>query len=124
MEEDNNYRASFRISSDKLSASEITKILGISPSNSFEKGKLISQRNPDSKRRESSLWILESGLADSEDMEKHLNKLLSIIESKLTELQSLKDICEMDIFCSFFLSSEMIKKLSLIPLDLLYDIYR
>lgn len=124
--------ASLRISSNILSAVEITNIMGLSPTSFRIKGELMSKRNPKSQKHGLNLWILDSGLPDCNDIEEHLKKLGSLIESKIFELQSLEDKCEMDIFCgitlkggqnTLLLTSEIIKKISLIPLDLVFDIY-
>lgn len=124
--------ASLRISSNILSAVEITNIIGLSPTSFRVKGELMSKRNPKSQKHGLNLWILDSGLPDCNDIEEHLKKLGSLIESKIFELQSLEDKCEMDIFCgitlkggqnTLLLTSEIIKKISLIPLDLVFDIY-
>ena len=124
--------ASLRISSNIISVEEITNIIGLSPTRFHIKGELMSKRNPKSQKHGSNLWILDSGLPDSNDIEKHLNKLGSLIESKLSELQSLEDKCEIDISCgttfksgqnTLLLSSEILKKISLLPLDLVFDVY-
>lgn len=125
-------KVSFRISSLEFSLSEITNTLSKSPTESKEKGQLMSPRNPNSQRMDRNMWILRSGLPDNATLEKHLNNLLAFIESKQKELNILKEKCDLDIFCglslkgtqgSFSISSEIIRRISIIPLEVVFDIY-
>jgi hypothetical protein len=124
--------ASLRIFSTVLSSKEITEILSCPPTKEAEKGELMSPRNPKSQIREDSIWILDSGLADTESLENHINKLAVFIREKKNELILLKTKCSLDIFCglsiigtqgSFSLSSNIIKSLSDFPIDVVFDLY-
>lgn len=122
---------SFRISSSELKATEITDLLGHIPSQSFERGELMSPRNPKSQTRDLSVWILESGLDSSEVLKRHLMILLEFIEKKEHQLSDLKGKCEFDIICGYSLKSqgsivfdsEIIKRLSILPLNIIFDLY-
>ncbi len=125
-------KADLRINSMELSSIEISRILNINPTESAEKGQLMSPRNPKSQKRDCSIWILNSGLPDLEPLENHLNILLSFIENKQKELNILKEKCDMDIFCGlslkgkqggFSLGLGIIKKLSFFPIAVTFDIY-
>ena len=75
--------ACFRIRSANLSPDAITSRLGTQPSRSFEKGSLLSQRNPRSGRREAALWVLESSREDL-PLSEQILELLTFIEGKMT----------------------------------------
>lgn len=121
-----------RIVSSSLSVSEISEIIGIPPSKYHNKGDLMSPRNPKSKKYETSVWILDSGLSHFEDIEEHLLKFVQLLENKFVQLKLLEEKCEMDIYCgvsfkgaqkSLHLNSEIIKKIALTSLDIIFDIY-
>ena len=130
---DNEWKsASLRIASSILSKSEITDILNQKPSRAFDRGELMSPRNPSSQKRESALWILESGLPDASTLDDHILVLISFIERKHLEFMKLINKCEMDIFCglsikgtqaNFSLSSKIIKRLNIFPVDIVFDLY-
>ena len=133
------YRASLCISSKNLSAREINSTLEIQPSASYEKGSPLSKRRPEGRLREVSSWILDSNLHDTEEedslfLENYIEDLLSIIESNLTNFSKLSSDCTIEIYCSYFaenidiskavsLSSDLIKRLAIIPLDLTIVMY-
>jgi hypothetical protein len=124
--------ASLRIYSSTLTSFEITKILGSKPTRCFEKGELVDAKNLNSQRREQASWILESNIAETENLEKHLISLILFIEEKSNELNQIANQCNIDIFCglsikdgqgNFSLSSVIMKKLSTIPLVITFDLY-
>jgi hypothetical protein len=123
--------ASLRIYSKVLSAAEIGNLLGTAPHESHEKGSAVSQR-PTSMARKESLWILKSELENSEPLEAHINNLVKYIEDKEFILRSLQLKCEIDLFCgfssesgqySFELDAEVLKKLTKLPITVIFDCY-
>jgi hypothetical protein len=130
--DDNRYIASLRISSKTLTAADITTTLGIEPTRQHEKGTPFSSRNPRSRLREASSWLLESDLSRSEPLEAHLEKLATLIEEKISQLKYLMTACQIDIFCGLFsesgqagcvLNSLVIKRLAVLPIDIVFDCY-
>jgi len=127
--------ATLYIYSNVLSVKEIIDKLGIEPSRSFEKGEPLSKRNPQkSKLRERSIWVLESDLEDEDYLGEHIDDLVSIIESKITNFEELVSDCEIRISCGFFakdpddksaifLDSSLLKRLTKIPLDIEIFLY-
>jgi Domain of unknown function (DUF4279) len=124
------HSAGLRIFSKTLSVSEITAHLQAEPSRSFEKGTLVSPRNPKSTRREFTLWILSSNVEPEEIFHTHIESLLTFIENKIDKLEQLLTTCEIDIFCGlfaedsgsiFYLDSKLLKRLTAIPIDLIID---
>lgn len=125
-------KADLRISSLEFTPSEITNILSKEPTESAEKGRLMSPKNPKSQRIERNGWFLSSGLPDNASLEKHLDILLEFIASKQMEFNKLEKKCDIDIFCglsikggqgTFSLSADLMKKLSFFPLEVIFDLY-
>lgn len=125
-------RASLRITSQSKSAAEITKLLRTEPSEAYEKGASLSRTNPQSPARQESLWVLESGLHESQPLEAHITKLLSFIERNLSVLKDLLLDCEIDLFCGFsssngqggfVLTSDLLKRITVLPIDIVLDLY-
>lgn len=126
------HSAALRLQSSILTADEISNVMQLSPTDSFEKGTPYSQRNPMSKIREQTLWIWESGCSQAESIELHLERVASLIESKHTELQKLLRTCLIDIFCGyssevgqggFALNSSLLKRIASLDIDIIFDIY-
>lgn len=124
--------ATLRISSNTISAAEITVILGVKPTNSYEKGTPVSSRNPKSLLRQESVWLLESGLDNSEPLDTHIAKLISLVEGKFDLFKELIPVCHIDIFCGFssengqggfVLDAGLLKRLTAIPVDIVFDLY-
>lgn len=125
-------KADLRIYSKELTSLEISQILSQTPSESKEKGQLMSPKNSNSQKFEKNIWILRSELPKNLDIEKHLLKLCMFVDRKKSELKVLKEKCDIDIFCglslkgyqaSFTLSTEVIEKLSSFPIDIIFDLY-
>lgn len=128
----NRYSASLRISSKTLNVADITTILGMEPTRTHEKGEPFSSRNSRSRLRQESLWLLESGLDSSAPLDAHIEKLAASIEEKAVLLKNLIPICYMDIFCGVFsesgqggfvFNSVILKKLTAIPIEIVFDLY-
>jgi hypothetical protein len=128
----NKTTASLRLHSVTLSPSDITKALGKTPTTSGEKGALMSPGNPASHRRETSLWLLESDLPRSVELEDHISHLLTFVEDHSAPFSEISANCEMDIFCAFFshqsqghfsLNHILMKRLVALNTDLAFDIY-
>lgn len=73
--------ATFRLSGDAtLTAAEVTRRLGISPTRAFEAGDPVSSRS--ATPRGSSLWLLTSSpsIEAGTELVEHLHRLLGILE--------------------------------------------
>ena len=55
--------------SSELNCSQITTALGMVPSVCHEKGERMSRRNPASRRRDETLWVLKSEVDESLSLE-------------------------------------------------------
>ncbi len=131
-EEGKKISVSLRILSDTLSVNEITNILGVDPTRIFEKGSLSSPRNPKSLTRNSSVWIFESKLHESEELEKHVDIILSFVEDHNEQFKTLVSKCEIDIYCGYFsdngqgsivFTSKLLKRLAPFSIDVIIDLY-
>lgn len=129
---DHSSTAVLRIASRKKSIEEISNILNARPTDSFVKGQPYSRRNPNSKKREENLWLLESGLNTHEPLELHIKQLLSFIRKKAQLVKELQSECEIDIVCSFSseigqggftLDHELLKELTKNSLELVVNLY-
>lgn len=132
MMEENWNTASLRIGSKTMSAAQITDIMGVKPTQSYEKGTPLSSRNPKSAVRDETLWIKESGLDSSVGLNTHIASLISLIENKVDIFKELLPNCHIEIFCGFasqsgqggfVLDAALLKRLTLIPLDITLDLY-
>ena len=126
------YSASLCISSQTLSAKDITNILAIEPTRQHEKGTRMSSRNPNSRIRQASSWILASTLNKEELLSTHIEQLISLIEERTNEFEKLLEVCEMDIYCGFFsdeksgefsLNPKLLKRLTVIPIEIIVILY-
>lgn len=124
--------ACLRISSKTLSAAEITNILKREPTRAYDKGTPFSSRNPKSRIRKESVWLLESGLESSESLDVHIEKLVLFVEENTDLLKNLLPISYIDIFCGFFsesgqggffLDSALLKRLTVLPIDIGFDLH-
>jgi hypothetical protein len=126
------YSTSLCIYSSTLSAKEITDMLATEPTRSHEKGTPMSSRNPNSRIRQGSSWILDSKLNKEETLSAHLEQLVCFIEERTNEFEKLLEVCEIDIYCGFFsneksgkfvLSPNLLKRLTVIPIELIVILY-
>lgn len=92
-----NIMAEFVIVGEDFPNSEITRRLGIEPSEFYLKGDKVKNRNI--YRKETS-WSISTGYEPSLDINTQLSKLLSIIENKKQDLIHLKQTYKLDYkFC-------------------------
>jgi hypothetical protein len=123
--------ASLRVSSPTLTTAEITERLGREPTRAFERGTLMSPRNPRSRRREEALWLLESNLPEGRDLQAQLEWAADTVAAMRDQLASL-DAASIDLFIGweppgsqngFALHRELLAKLEGVPLDIVFDVY-
>lgn len=124
--------ASIRIVSELMSPTEISNVLNLEESRSFEKGEPINKRRPDGPKRKENLWILESDMDSSQALDCHIEKLSGIIEKRIESFKALLSKCKIEIYCGFssgngqggfVINSDLMKRLTLLPLDIVLDLY-
>ena len=114
-----------------MTARELTEHLGREPTGAFDKGTLMSPRNPRSQRREESLWLLQSDLPEDADRESRLDWAADTVVALRERLASLTP-GSVDVFVGweppgeqngFVLRRELLAKLASVPLDVVFDVY-
>ena len=123
---------SIRIMSQAVSAREISVRLGLTAGGEFERGSLMSPRNPASARRESSVWVLQSGLPDNSDLAEHVRALVGLVDGCREELGRLSDDCELELFLGCgsetgrggcVLPTDLLAEVASLGLDIVLDLY-
>ncbi|MEC4896184.1 MAG: DUF4279 domain-containing protein [Oscillatoria sp. PMC 1051.18] len=124
--------ATLTITSSTLSPQDITNHLRIKPTVSHKKGTLLNPKNPNSKIRNKSSWLLRSSMNRKDSLEDKINGLTNVIQDNLSLFKQIEKEIDVEIYCSFFLQEESdtfylpsitITKLSLIPIDIIVTIY-
>ncbi len=113
-------KGSIRIMSQAVRASEISARLGLTADAEFERGSLMSPRNPASARREGSVWVLRSGLPDDRDLAEHVRALVGLVDGCREALGGLSDDCDLELLLGF--GSENGQGGCVLPADLLADV--
>ena len=125
-------KGTLRVFSDSMAPAEIGKALGITATDSFEKGSRASARTPNSMIRDRSIWLLESGLPDGATLEAQVEALLGILEAHSERVAILSPQCEFDLFFgvrtesgqgAFTLDSALFARLATLPVSLSFDLY-
>ncbi|MEV6073462.1 DUF4279 domain-containing protein [Nocardia sp. NPDC052001] len=120
------------LKSRTVSASEISARLEITPDRQFERGSLMSPRNPTGARRKNSVWALESGLANDSDLTDHVRALIGLVDGCREELARLATDCELTLSLGFgsengqggcVLPADLLADVAGLGLDLLLDLY-
>jgi len=133
------YKASFRIGDDKLDPPEISEMLGIIPDEAHRKGDPNTKVSKKGKLIEfapfsTGLWSIKSKVGEHEDLEHHIQSLISQLyplKDKLVELSNRG--YKMDMFCGAFteafgqagfgISSDTLLKLGELNIELGVCIY-
>ena len=89
------FKATFRLTSTEVSLNKLTELLG-EPSDSFAIGDTYSKAR---KKRTYNYWCRKSTLDEHIPLAEHLNQILDFVERKETEIDNLRPLCAMDIFC-------------------------
>jgi hypothetical protein len=98
-----------------LTSSHLTEHLGREPTEAFERGTLMSPRNPKSQRRPEALWLLKSDLPDGSNLQAQLDWAAETVASMHERLASLP--------VGSLLDRELLAKLEGVPLDIIFDVY-
>lgn len=124
--------AALRISSETVTAEELSARLHLTPTRTLRMGDPVTLRTPNAPRRTHHTFILDSGLPTSEPMEMLLAALVDMIEPRAEALRQLQSEAEMDLFCGFSsvsgqgsceLSPELMGRLSRLNLFVVLDLY-
>jgi len=115
-----------------MSAKEITSILKINPTKSYEKGTPLSPSFPKRNISPVSFWSFDSPTNGEETLHTHIEHLISLIENNLDKFKKITEVCKIEIYSSFFskersggffLDSSILKRLTIIPIDIIVILY-
>jgi hypothetical protein len=74
--------------------------------------------------------MCESGLVDTEPLERHVSAVLEFIETRIARMQALSALCNLSIFAGFSspsggftLDTSLLRRLSTLPFDVVLDLY-
>lgn len=121
------FKVTLRLSSKGYTLEEIKKVVG-EPTKGFSIG---DEYAAGKRRREFTLWSLESSKSSQDDFESHLQEVLAFLETKYPDIQQLSNY-EMDLFCMFssdngqggaLLTAVTMKKISSYNLNIVFDVY-
>ncbi len=126
--------AGLRIYHDDLDPDRITGLLGIEPSDTQVKGRVITTQYGRKFKPPIGGWFLSSkGIVESRDVRRHVDWILDRLESKDDALKGLQaDGHRMDISCFWFsasghggptLSPAIMKRLGELEIEIWFDIY-
>ncbi len=126
--------ATFRVVGDRLEPDDVTRALGLQPSQALRSGQLVPTPSQ-IRRQELGVWLLKSeGHIASTSLERHLNYLLDLIEpgaAALRELQASQGVTA-DFFCFWMsatghggpvFSAEVLQRVALVGAELGIDFY-
>jgi hypothetical protein len=129
--ESHEYKASLRVLSDTVTLAELRTRLG-EPTNGYDIGDPVSTALG-APQRQAACWLLESGLDRTRPLDEHIAALIAIVEERREAFDSLRDRCEIDIFCGVFsgkdaqggfgLDPTLTGRLSNLGLPVEFDIY-
>ncbi|MFJ9871329.1 DUF4279 domain-containing protein [Streptomyces sp. NPDC101165] len=121
-----------RPASRTVSAADISARLGVAPDAQLERGSLLSPRNSNSGRRETSVWIRRSGLGDDRELVDHVTALVGLVDGFREELARLSNHCDLELLLGFasengqggfVLPARLLSELGALGLDVVLDLY-
>ena len=93
------YCASLRIFGDLLPLEEITRELGVTPTETRRKGEY---RKPTSARPyPNDAWFLRSTLPETEPLHRHIDEIWFAVKPRADYLRQLKQCFRVDVFCGY-----------------------
>ncbi len=131
MDEDQKWaRAAFCATSEMLTPSQMELLMGISPTRTHEIGDPVSSRS--STTRKDNYFSIQSSCSEYEEMEKHIEEIVSILEPKKDVIHQLSTKAKLCLFCGFssgngqggfVLSPELLTRLNGLGLEFALDLY-
>ena len=122
--------ATLRVFGDALEPYEVTRLLGPAPTTSYRTGDPVSPRL--TARRKMGMWCLESSLARTEPLSRHVIELLARVPSDPTIWSEIQRRFFADVYCGvdvrvpnsgMGLTSETIEALAARGLSVEFDLY-
>ena len=124
--------ATLRVASQTKTVEDITHTVGIAPTSVRRQGEPVTYRHPNAPLRSEPIWLLESGLGESEPLERHIGRLLDHVERNLSGFKQLSSDCSVEIRCAFssangqgglVLDADLLRRLTMLPIDLVIDLF-
>ena len=125
------YTASLRVFSRTLEAADLTRALG-EPTKTYDAGDPVSQRRPNTPKRDRAMWLRKSGLDEAKLLDRHIEVLLDVIDDRREQFEAIRQECEISIFCGIFssggqggftLEPELTRRVADLRLAVGFDIY-
>jgi hypothetical protein len=130
-EDAHEYKASLRVCSETVGLAELRARLG-EPTSAYDIGDPVSRRSEAPTRR-AALWRFDSGLDRKRPLDEHIAALIAVVEVRQDAFDSLRDLCDIDLFCGVFsakdaqggfvLEPSLSRRLSDLRLPVVFDIY-
>lgn len=128
------FRASFRVMRTDLESAEVSNLLNLTPHHCHQRGDpRISRSGKRFSDFTEGLWELRAALDLSESLTTHLTVLANTLHERKAALVRLRELgYEMDIFVGVFdeggnttftLESEVMRTLSRLGLEIVFDVY-
>ena len=95
------FRASLRISGDRLDTNELSRALGLTPTHTHRKG------DPHAGGfRSNTIWIFEPAVDRTRPLDEHIMALWDAVRPNIPYLRELKQKFRVDIFCGYRSNSD------------------
>ena len=130
-EDDKWFRAAFSVHSLRYTPEQLETMVGIKATSKHYVGDPVSSRSLHPQRTE-NYYCIESGCSEEEPMERHLNVLLSLLDSKKSVIGELLKTENVRFFCGFSsgngqggfaLAPELLSRLAAFGVPLILDLY-
>lgn len=126
----NTFYSTLVISSETLSPEKLTSLFGAAKV--FEKKGEVSSKSGSPKRGR-SVWSRRSSLPEENSPGAHVAELVAFLEAKTTEMESVRDAIQLDIWCmvshekdqcGFSFEAKELSALVKHGVNLIFDVYR
>jgi hypothetical protein len=98
------FSAGLRIHGNDVPFEEISRRLGVQPTNLHRKGE---RRGPRSPAYGDDAWQFRPSLPETEPLERHVEALWEVVRSHVEYLKGLKQRCKVDVFCGYRSNCDM-----------------
>ena len=95
---------SLRVAGDSLLPAEVTALLGVEPSLSYQKGEVLPSRSGKEVFRRTGMWSLRAEVRKPENVDAQVAELLSKLPSEPAVWSSLSARFNIDLFCGLFMN--------------------
>ncbi len=124
--------AALRISGESLNPSEITVLLGASPTTAQHKGEELVGRSGVSRIAKFGMWRLAAAETSPADLDAQVREIIAQVSSDISVWSDLASRYDIDLFCGWFMekgnegqdiSASTLRELGIRGIELSLDIY-